>query len=70
MFLLAFNKPRKARHQRIFCFLLNIVPVDSGLRCRQRYASVHYARLCVLFMAFVLHSDAEVEVRCQNVIVG
>ena len=60
-YLLAFDQSRNARHQRIFCFVLDYVPADSGSRCRRRYAPVtipevgHCTRSWyVLLMAFVL----------------
>ena len=40
VYLLAFYQSRNARHLRIFCFVLNCVPAESGSICRLRYASV------------------------------
>ena len=42
VYLLAFDQSRNARHQRIFCFVLDYVPADSGStwRCRRKYAPV------------------------------
>ena len=63
VYLLAFNQSKNAGHQKIFCFVLNYVPADSGSRCRQRYASVTMPEdgMCCLWCLCCKRSDTGFE---------
>ena len=69
VYLLACDQSsRNARHQRIFCFVLNYVPADSGSRYRQRYASVTMplVGMCCLWCLCCKRSDVWFELNFRK----